>query len=69
MGYYDDCAAVVVGEGAENLDYVRGVGRVEVTSRLVGEDDLASLREGARDRNSPLLAAREVGGKAIIVVC
>ena len=67
VGDYDDGTAVVVGEGAEDLDYVFGVGRVEVTRRLVGEDDLAALRESSCDRHTLLFAAREVGGKAFIV--
>ena len=67
VGDYDDGAAVVVGEGAEDLDYVGGVGRVKISRWLVGEDDLASLRESARDRDTLLLAAREVGGKAFVV--
>ena len=66
---YNDGAAVIVGEGAEDLDYVGGVGGIEVARGLVCEDDLASLRESARDCHTLLLAAREVCGKAIIVVC
>ena len=66
---YNDGAAVIVGEGAEDLDYVCGVGGVKVARGLVCEDDLASLCEGARDRHTLLLAAREVRGKTIIVVC
>ena len=66
---YNDGAAVIVSEGAKYLDYVGGVGGVKVARGLIGEDDLASLCEGARDRNSLLLAAREVCGKAIVVVC
>ena len=58
MGDYDDRATVIVSEGAEDLDYVCGVGRVKVSRGLVSEDDLASLRECARDRNSLLFAAR-----------
>ena len=60
VGYYDDGAAVIVGEGAKDLDYVCGVGRVEISRRLIGEDDLASLCEGAGDRNSLLFTARDV---------
>ncbi len=56
VGDYDDGAGVVVGEGAEDLDYVCGVCRIEITRRLVGEDDLASLCESTRDRNSLLFA-------------
>jgi len=69
VGDYDDGTAVVVGEGAEDLDYVFGVGRVKVSRRLVGEDDLATLRKGSCDRDTLLLTAREVRGKAIVVVC
>ena len=69
VGDYDDRATVIVGEGAEDLDYVGGVGRVKISRRLVGEDDLAALCESSCDRDTLLLAAREVGGKAIIVVC
>ena len=60
MGDYDDGAAVIVGEGAEDPHYVCGVGRVKVARRLIGEDDLASLCEGAGDRNSLLFTARDV---------
>ena len=69
VGDYDDGAAVIVGEGAKDLDYVGGVGRVEVSCGLVGEDDLAALREGARDRNSLLLTARKMGGETVVVAC
>ena len=66
---YNDGAAVIVGEGAEDLYYICRVGRVEVACRLVGEDDLAALREGARDRNSLLLTARKMGGETVVVAC
>ena len=69
VGDYDDGATVIVGEGAEDLDYVFGVGRVKVSRRLVGEDDLAALGESSCDRHALLLAAREERGKAIVVVC
>ena len=69
VGDYDDGAAVIVSEGAKYLDYVCGVGGVKVARGLIGEDDLAALRESARDCHTLLLAARKVGGKAIIVVC
>ena len=69
VGYYDDGAAVIVIEGTEDLDYVGGVGGIEVARGLIGEDDLAALRESARDCHTLLLAAREVGGQAVVVVC
>ncbi len=69
VGNYNDGAAVIVGEGTEDFDYVCGVGRVEVARGLVCEDDLTSLCEGTRDRYSLLFTARKMGGKAIIVVC
>ena len=69
VGDDDDRAALVVGEGAKDLYYVFGVGRVKIARRLVGEDDLASLRKCARDRYSLLLTARKMGGKAVVVVC
>ena len=67
VGDYDDGATVVMREGAEDLDYVGGVGRVKISRRLVGEDDLAALCESSCDRDTLLLAAREVGGKAFVV--
>jgi len=67
VGDYDDRTAVVMGEGAEDLDYVGGVGRVEISRGLVGEDDLAALGESSCDRDTLLLAAREVGGEAFVV--
>ena len=54
VGDYDDGATIFVSKGAKDFDYVRGVGRVEVACGLVGEDDLAALRKGARDRHTLL---------------
>ena len=69
VGDYDDGTAVVMSEGAEDLYYVCGIGRVEVARRLVGEDDLAALREGAGDRDSLLFTARKMGGETVVVAC
>ena len=50
-------------ERLEQLDDVRAGVAVEISRRLVGEQDARRVRECARDRDALLLAAGELRGK------
>ena len=69
MGDYNDGAAVIMGEGAEYVDDVAGIGGIQIARGLVGENYFASLSESARDRHALLLTARKVAGQTLIVCC
>src|SRR5262249_15812488 len=47
-------------DGPEDVHDATGQRRVETRRRLVGQDDRGALRQGARDRDPLLLAAREL---------
>ena len=44
----------------EQLEDLRAVARVQVAGRLIGEEDLGTVRKGARDGDTLLFAASEL---------
>ena len=56
---------VQLGEQGDHVGAVRGV---EVTGRLVGEQDLRPVRERARHRDTLLLAPGELGGVVVAAI-
>ena len=59
----DDRLATLAGERGQQVDDLVPRRRVEVPSRLVGEDDARLVRQRSSDRDALLLAARELAGQ------
>ena len=68
MGNDNNAVALFMGKGAEYLNNVDGVGRVEITRRFVGKNGLCARCQRAGDSNSLLLAAGEVSGETVMLL-
>ena len=55
-------SSTLIVDALEELDYLVGELGVDITRRLVRDDELGVVDECARDSNSLLLAARELVG-------
>ena len=56
MGNHDDCGAFSI-ELIQEIQHFLPVGRIEITGRLVGQDELRVRDDCAGDRDALLLAA------------
>ena len=60
VGRDDRRDAALVHEGGDQRHHRLGVGAVELAGRLVGDEQAGVVREGARDAEALLLAARQL---------
>ena len=65
MGDGDEGAAILARQPQKQLDDPGAGGGVEVSGRLVGEQDPRIIDKGAGDRHALLFPAAELGGKVI----
>ena len=62
MGNHHDRLTVFPHRSLEELEQTGAGGRIEVTGRLVGEDDVGSGHHGPGRRHPLLLASRQLDG-------
>ena len=65
MGDKDDGDALLTVEALENLHHFGAAARIEVASRLIGEDHGGFVDQRPRNRHALLLPARKLAGQVI----
>ncbi len=65
VGHDDEGDAVLAGQIEQDLHDFRAVDGIQISRRLVGEEDFRLVDDGAGDGDPLLFAARKLGGQVV----